>query len=669
MIVEPHRESDGRIRGATRSAPWGMAAVAIVSPLTERVVMLERLFGFRFTKDLHLPGVAPISVAASRDRNALWVGGEHGDLVRLSNDKLQPVELGRVNVGRRIPWIALGASLLDTGYRRDSSARFLNNSSSNERVSQVRSDFMAFVPSATGVRVFNARLDGIVDMGEISGVPSYEAGAFDDATGCLFLASSRGEGAVLRVNPDNSFTPLASLTFPNVQGAIQARVIGSMLHVISESRNRWTTWDVSDPENPVLAADDTYDQTLYWEGNPVRWVDDDGVLYRRQGSLPAFVPADWPVTDGGTADGGLRWALHGEVGAITWDQRRGILPFRVFRSGGLSNTPLKKVGCMPRQEGQINDPTDPDVTIEILGNATNGGATEVSVWDADDTEVFSKMLSQTGIRIPRRTAPVTVSYYDCLEGAQPHQNGRSEQFASDGTDIVRTRFTFRFGTLRARVSATSVPVYTTSTSGFFLNPADPVVAISKYYEDEFGFIVVKLAAAVPVGRVITIQDSSFASGSTELSGFVRQVPPVVHFPVLASGARAPMPAPEAGYGNDESGHTPGTYRFRWKSGSFFDPNTNQYFVFNLDGTSKIRARNAIAQSWTTPDATWAELSATVDAAATEAAAQAIAAAQAPLIVLPEPNQCRLGAFLDSPPAGCTGTVELYVECITPWVPP
>jgi hypothetical protein len=89
LVIDVHRESDARIRGATRSAAWGRAAVAIVSPLTEQVTMLDRVGGFRYSKSLHLPDVAPQTVVADRSRNSLWVGGVSGILVRLSNDRLQ----------------------------------------------------------------------------------------------------------------------------------------------------------------------------------------------------------------------------------------------------------------------------------------------------------------------------------------------------------------------------------------------------------------------------------------------------------------------------------------------------------------------------------------------------------------------------------------------------
>jgi len=678
VIVEPHREADRRIRGATASAAWGIGGIAIVSPLTEHVTMLERLFGFRFSKSLHLPGVAPLSVSCDRVRNALWVGGANGILVRLSNDEYQPAELGRVDLGGRIGWVALGASALDTRNRRDTSAHFLETPAGNQRVSNMRSDFMAFAPSPTGIRVFNARLDGMQEMGEIQGVPSYEAGAFDATTGCLYLASRRGQGAVVRVNADNSFTTLSMLSFPNVQGAIQARVIGDALHVICESRNRWLTWDISDPVNPVLAADDTYDVGLYWEQNPVRWITATGELLRRTGSWPGFIPQDWPIVDGGYAIEPLtgdeyRWALHGEIGQITWDQRRGVLPFRLFRSGGLISSPIKKVGCIPCPEYVFVDPTTPATTLETPGG-TGAAITELAVWDADDNEVHSAVRFDSGTQFPPLTAPIRVSYYDCLEGTQPHQCGRSTQVPSDGTNIVRVAFRYRrlsVDGLRARVSAGATPTFTTSQSGFFQNPNDGVVTITRYYEGEDGNTVVQLAAAVPLGRIITIQESAYASSTTEIGGpFVRQVPPQVFFTVLASGARAWVPAPEAGYTFDTSGHVPGTYRIWWKSGAFFDPNTNQYFVFNLDGTSKLGVRHISGQGDGTPvPNTLTELSPVLDAAATQAAAEALASAQDTLLfTIAQPNQLRMAVGLMTPPAGCTGSVQVYLERTTPWSP-
>jgi hypothetical protein len=365
----------------------------------------------------------------------------------------------------------------------------------------------------------------------------------------------------------------------------------------------------------------------------------------------------------------MRHALHGEVSKLTWDQPILALPFRVFRSGGLTSGPTSKAGCMPRPEGVITDAHSPPVTVEVdFQNNTNGGLTEVAVFDADDVEVFSNTISLSSTRIPRLTNPITVSYYDCLEGRVAHNGSRNEQYVSDGTVLVYTRLPFsRRAALRARVSAVvGVPTFTVSQSGFFRNPADPIVTITNYWESEDGYIVVQLAVAPAIGRIVTIQDSNYPSGTSESGGSrVRLVPPVVFFTVGSAGARANCPAPESGYGNDGSGHAFGTYKFRWKSGSFFDPNTNQYFVFNLDGTARLVARHLTTQPFTTPDATWTDLAAGLDAAATEAAAQALAAPVEGIVTAPATSQVRMGVALLNPPAGCTGSVELYFESISP----
>jgi hypothetical protein len=671
VVKEARREADARICGATRSLAWGISAVVIVSPLTKHVTALERLNGFRYSKSLELDS-APCALDGDRDSNSLWVGCTNGDLLRLTNTELQPAEVGRVNLGVRVSWVALGKSATGNGRLRSTSARRHESVALDDRILDVRSDLMVFAPSDNGIRVFNSRLDGLVEMGEIQGVPSYEAGAFDPTTGCLFLASARGDGAVILVNPDNSLTTLAVLEFPNVQGAIQARVIGSALHVICEARNRWLTWDISDPEAPVLAADDTYDAGLYWERNPVRWVTATGDLLRRSDSWLDFVPANLPITDGGTAyqsitDEPFRWALHGEVGQITWDQKRGVLPFRVFLSGGLTSSPMLKVGCLPRPVGSIAAPTDPAITVELVGS-TSGGVTEAAAYDAEDTEVFSRIVYRVGTQNPPLTNPITIGYYDCLEGLVTHQGGRNEQYPSDGSNIVRTKMPYVIQDVRARVSVGPVPTFTTSLSGFFQNPADPLVSVTRYWQDQDRTVTVELAAAVPVGQVITIQDTSYPSGTTEVAGFVRKVLPTPHFPVLASAARAYVPATESSYGSDTSGHTPGVYRFWWKSGSFFDPNTGQYFVFNLDNASRIGIRHILAQPYSAiADLSWTQLSPLIDAALTEDAAQALAAAQQGLVfAIAAPSQCRLGAGLITPPVGCTGSVELFVQALSPW---
>jgi hypothetical protein len=675
VTKDAHREADRRIQGATRSLAWGIGAIVIVSPQTGHVTSLERLFGFRHSKSLDLGTDGPCSLAGDRVTDNLWVGCTNGDLVRMTNTELQPAEVGRVDMGHKVAWVAMGYSAMTTGRLRDSAARIRTRSPSpdpDHRVVEARSDLLVFAPSATGIRVFNATQPGMLEVGEIQGVPSYEAGAFDPATGCLYLASARGEGAVILVNPNNTLTTRAMLSFPQVQGAIQARVIGTALHVICEARNRWLTWDITDPENPVLLGDDTYDVGLYWERNPVRWVTATGELLRRSDSWLDFVPANWPVTDGGTAyqavtDEPFRWALHGEIGQITWDQRRGVLPFRVFNTGGLTRqsngvNALAKVGGMPRPAGTIDGPLSPVVVVETEGGFLSP-VTESAAYDVNDEEVFSRVDSRNPNELNN---PIPVSYYDCIEGLTTHDGGRSEQYPSDGTNIVRTQLRYSVRSLRARVSTGATATFTPSLSGFFQNPADPPVTITRYYSDENKLLVVELAAAVPVGQIITIQESNYPSGTTEMSGLVRKVPPAVSFTLDAAGSRTRVPAPEAGYTTDSSGHTPGIYRLWWKSGSFFDG--VNYFVFNRDGVSQVVVRTA--PSGIPPvvvEPSWTPLTAVVDANSVEAVAQALAAAQTALTVtIASPAHTILMAGLLNPPPGCTGSVEVYLEMLSPW---
>jgi hypothetical protein len=679
--VEQKTQADARLTGATDAAAWGRGTIMVTSPQTEYVVSVDRQAGVQTSKGLHLPGVHPRAIASSIDRNSLWVYGDSGILVRLSNDRLQPAELGRIQLSPPAfaSWMVFGRSPVVTGRRRSTQAEFLfNEANTLERINDVRSELMVFVPTADGVSYFSSYQSGIVHMGDLSGLGvGMEAGAFDDATGYLYVLSSRGIGYCARVLSNAVLTAVNPLRFPNVEGPIQARVIGSILYVICESRNRLITYSLTDPQNPVQLTDAVFDTGLYWERNPVRLVDDTGAAVFKFNSFPA-IPSNWPVIAAGSvpqseAGPELKWILEGEVSRITFDVPD-ILPVTVFQSGGTSTVAPTNlsVGCILMEKGVIADQYSPDVSMSVIGG-TRTSSSEAVAYDKNGILVSSKQdrLSVSYDQIPQPFTEVTVGYSDVINGGVPYYGARSWQGISDGSPIIRPwlRYrTFRMNLgdsdtpVRARVSAVvGVPTYTASFPwGSFANPADPIVTVTTQWEDEDGFLVVQLAAAPPVGTIITIQEGSFPTGTTQELGLCRQkVADLVTF-VLAAGSVDPFPVATS-YANDASGHAVGTYRVTYLDGAFYDPNTLQFFCTSMDGVTRIGVRTLTTQSYVLPDPTWLQIGVGNDAAATAAAASALAAGKQLIFSLTTPT--RIAGSLLSVPVGCTGSVRLLFEKI------
>ena len=680
--VERKTQADARITGATDAAAWGRGTIMVTSPQTEYVVSVDRQAGVQTSKGLHLPGVRPRSVVSNIDRNSLWVYGDSGVLVRLSNDRLQPAELARIQLSPPAfaSWMVFGRSPVVTGRRRSTDAEFLfEETLTNERINDVRSELMVFVPTANGVSYFSSYQPGIVHMGDLSGLGvGMEAGAFDDATGYLYVLSSRGIGYCAQVLSNSVLTAVNPLRFPNVEGPIQARVIGSILYVICESRNRLITYSLTDPQNPVQLTDAVFDTGLYWERNPVRRVDDAGNAVFKFNSFPA-IPSNWPVIAAGSvpeseAGPELIWVLEGEVSRITFDVPD-ILPVTVFQSGGTSTVFATNlgVGCILMEKGVIADQYSPDVSMVVTGG-TRTSNSEAVAYDKNGILVSSKeeRIAQPYAQIPVPAAGVTIGYSDVINGAVPYDGGRSWQGISDGSLIIRPLMRYRdypvntgdSDTLvRARVSAVvGVPTYTaTYPWGSFANPADPIVTVASQWEDEDGFLVVQLASAPPVGTIITIQEINFPSGVSQEAGLCRQKIPALVTYVLDSVLVNDFPDASS-YATDSGGHAVGTYRVTYLDGAFYDPNTLQYFCTSLDGTTRIGVRTDRAFSYVLPAPNWVQIGAGNDAAATAAAASALAAGKQ-LIFTVGPLTCRIAGSLLSKPVGCTGSVRLLFEKI------
>ena len=648
----------------------------VVSPITEHVTTVDRVGGLSVSKSLQLTDVAPCAVAADRDFDQLWVYGERGTLVRLSNDLYQPTETTRVqNVVTKAPtWLTLGRSATDQGRLRNTSAqRRRREENTDQRLLSVVSDIMLFAPSQDGVIYHNATQAGINYLGILADTGTIDAAAFDPETGYIYFLGQRGRGYIALIDAHTTVSVVSVFQFANIEGAIQARVVGTDLHIICAQRNRWQIWDITVPDIPTLVSDTPYDSGYYWS-NPLRNVTQDGAVHRRFGTETGFVPGNLPVTDGGyvtaspATDPDLRWALLGEVAQITMTVPD-ILPITVYRTGGLFRDPLVKSGGLPAVQGTITDATSPIVDVVNQGG-TFSSVTEAAAYDKNGQLVYSDAVKATytlvaGPLVPPPAAHIRIGYYDCLEGLVPYNAGRNWQGVSDGSTLIYPFLRYRVDDdIRARVGTGAS---TTSGSRYFQNPTDPTVTVKASWPDATGMLVVELAAAPTPGKIVTIQSSVYPStAAAELAGYVRQVPVVMNIvPITADGAASRVPAAEA-YNNDSSGHEAGfTYRFRYVSGSFQDG--ANFFCLNRDGTSMLRIRTLTASPFPAPtapapDATWTAFTATLDLAASAAAAEAIAAGQFIDIVLPA--KCRMAIALLSPPVGCTGSVVVSVQNIS-----
>jgi hypothetical protein len=313
----------------------------VVSPVTEHVTTVDRLGGLGFSKSLQLPGVAPCAVLADRNLDQLWVYGQRGTLVRLSNVQYQPAELARVqlHVAKAPTWLALVRSPQDSGHLRNTSAqRKRREEDTDHRQIDVISDLVLLAPTSSGVQQFNVSRAGIVDLGVFAGAGLIDAAASNLVTGYVYLLGPRGRGYIAVINARTQLEIVSEFSFSNMEGTIQARVVGTDLHIICVQRNRWQIWDLTDPLVPTLTTDTKYDTGYYWS-NPLRSIDEAGDVHRRFGTETAFVPGNLPVTDAGfvtaspATDPDLRWALLGDVAQITMTVPD-VLPFKVYRTGG-----------------------------------------------------------------------------------------------------------------------------------------------------------------------------------------------------------------------------------------------------------------------------------------------------------------------------------------------
>ena len=353
-----YTEFDDRLQGAKRATVWPTVAGAqvlaliVASPVTGQVVMADLLAKLPGSFSFDLTGLSPHSAAFDPGREEGWIYCDSGWLVRVASvivgTRMELVELARAKVtdpdaGGHAKWAEFAASTIVDG-RRIASGRvpipvgtppvpFLNNTSAllhrnenaDRRIIDTRSNFLIICPVGHGtIAAFNTNNPGVVELSRLSGLtPNVEAGAFNLATGYLYIADSGGQGAIVQLLQNNELRVAAEFAFPNVQGPVSCQIIQGKLVICCERRNRTLTWSLTDPEAPVLLSDVTTDTGLYWERNPVRFVYSDGTIIRKFGSLPSLLDhGDLPVEEAGEADFGgsigFEWGLHGEIAALTY---------------------------------------------------------------------------------------------------------------------------------------------------------------------------------------------------------------------------------------------------------------------------------------------------------------------------------------------------------------
>lgn len=347
-------EFDARLQGAKRAAVWptvggaDVLALLIASPTTGHVLLADLMARVVPSPSLYLSGLAPRSIAVDGVREEGWIYCDTGWLVRcgvaIVDEHPTLVEQARAQVGELgfAPWAVIAQGLPTTGRRiaagraveaaprlGGTSARLIETvavGTPRIRLIDVGSQRVIILPVAEGtIAAFATEAVGIVELSRMAGLPpGVEAGVYDPDSGYLYLVDSGGAGAIIELLPDNSLRAAATFQFPNVQGPVSAQVITSKLYVCTERRNRVLCWDLAVPEAPVLESDTTYDSGLYWEQNPVRFVNNENLsTVRKFGSLPNLLThADYPVEEAGLSDlgGGVAfaWALHGEIGALTY---------------------------------------------------------------------------------------------------------------------------------------------------------------------------------------------------------------------------------------------------------------------------------------------------------------------------------------------------------------
>jgi hypothetical protein len=345
-----HTEFDARLQGARAAAVWPTVqgsttyALLVASPVTGHVVLADLLSRVSGSASLELPGLAPHAVSVDPGREEGWVWCDSGYVVRvgvvIEGNRPVLVEQARAVVGQRgfCQWATLAQSvtfedrLIAAGRTVISVPRSLNSSAyrqrednTDRRLIDTRSHRVIIGPIGEGtIAAFTTELPGITEYARLSGLPPrVEAGVFDFDTGYLYVLDSGGSGAIIELLQDNTLRVAKTFTFPQVQGIVSAQILDGDLHVCCERRNRVLVWDLVDPEAPVLIEDTQYETGLYWERNPIRFIYSDNAPIRKFGSLTDLMDhGDYPIQEAGEVDYGggvgFQWALHGEIGALTY---------------------------------------------------------------------------------------------------------------------------------------------------------------------------------------------------------------------------------------------------------------------------------------------------------------------------------------------------------------
>lgn len=367
-----------RLLGATRSVIVPtidgeyVGALLTVSPQTGWVTLVDLLKEFDESLGVILDGQGPRSAVVDAVREEGWILCDSGLLVRYGTElpgTPRLVEQDRLLIGAKnfARWLILAQSAPDIGNRISDSrnallpatglaaAQRLRRTDNPDtplapvyRLIDVASNRLVIAPIGPGtIAAYNTEQNDIVEVSRLSGLsPRVESAAFDDDTGYLYAVDSRGTGHIVQLMPNNVLRDVGIFEFKNVEGPFRAQVIDSQLFVTCERRNRVLVWDLTDPEVPLLADDRHYDSAANWEKNPVVMVNvTDGVTVQKFGTLPILLDhGDFPVGDMGeyawNATSALVWALHPELGAITYRPENGVA------IGGASGANTARAGAI-----------------------------------------------------------------------------------------------------------------------------------------------------------------------------------------------------------------------------------------------------------------------------------------------------------------------------------
>ena len=346
-------EFDPRLQGATAIHEWptvaGNRVIALLtaSPVTGDVVLVDLLARLPGSAGLNFGAIGPRVLDIDIVREQAWVLCDDGWLVRLtsfvSGSRPGLREIARAKVGEYgfAKWImvaqgsarvarriAAGRALGVAPILGGTSAHLIETVTAGtprNRIIDTQSQRLVIAPVSPGtVATFSTDRDGVVEVSRVSGLSSgLDAAAFDDATGYLYVIDVRGQGAIIELMPANTLRVATRFDFANCVGPLQARVLGGVLYVTCERRNRVLSWSLTDPEAPVFLADDLYLEAG-WEKNPVRGVyPSTHAVVRKFGSLPTLMNhGDYPVTRANQYDDGagiaFSWALHGDIGALSY---------------------------------------------------------------------------------------------------------------------------------------------------------------------------------------------------------------------------------------------------------------------------------------------------------------------------------------------------------------